>query len=168
MPEQAITTADLDVTEATGYLQRADDLPDFRVPLLNGGDLASRSLIGRRSLIFMFDPISQACVDLLPELAALHVGEGTPHVVMISRRDPELTNALGLLYDMPYSIGVQTHWDVSRLFGPPAAPLAFVVAPAGYLETDVAIGQQAVQSLLKRLRPEPVQRRLTALASLVR
>ena len=167
-PEMSLTPLGLDEQETPFLLARANDLPEFTVPLMGGGELTSGSLRGQRTLLVLFDPLSRACIDLLPDLTALHADTAAPAVVMISRRDPELTRALSLNHDIRYPVGIQRHWDVSRLFGLTAAPAACVVDPGGYLETDLVVGGQAVRDLMKQVRPESVQRRLVALASLVR
>jgi peroxiredoxin len=165
-PEQSISPANLEQPAQPQPLQRADDLPEFHVALLDGGELSTRSLQNRRSFIILFDPLSQPCVDLLPDLTAMHADTDQPDVVMITRRDPELTRELMRAHEMRYKIGVQEHWHVSRLFGSLLVPSACVVVPGGYLESNLATGQQEVLGLMKRVRPARRERRLVSLASL--
>src|SRR5690606_6400353 len=150
--ENTLTPMDFSADVPISPLRRADDLPTIQVPLLDGGELATEQYNDRRWLLVMFDPLSAPCVDLLADLASMHRDSNQPDVVMITRRDPELTRELARIHDMPYPIGVQDHWDVSRQLGTLAVPSACVVSPGGYLESDLAAGQQAIFGLLKPLR----------------
>ncbi len=69
---------------------------------------------------------------------------------------------------MPYPIAVQNHWDISRQLGVVAVPAACVVGPDGHLESEIAVGQQSVQALLKRSRSGQTEKRLVSLTSLLR
>ena len=168
LPEQTTNAINLDPPGAPPTLQRADTLPAFSIPITGGGELTPGSLRGRRTIIIVFDPLSPPCVDLLPVLAEIHTSSGAPDIVMISRRDPALTTALASESSMPYPVGFQTNWEVSRMFGVLAAPLACIVSASGFVETDPAVGYQAVLNLLADLRPVRTPSRLVSLASLVR
>lgn len=140
-------------------IRRADNLPHIQVPLATGGILDTTTMHGKRWLLVLIDPLSPASIDLLPDLAAVHENPENPDIVVISRRDPELTKQLTREQSMPYLIGMQEHHNVSRRLGTLVTPAACIVAPGGYLESDFAIGQQAIFALLKPLRgTEPVWR----------
>ena len=157
----------LDFEPPPPRLMRGDIVPDLRVRSLDGNfDLPLRHGTDRR-LVVMFDPRCRPCVDLLPELATFHTDPQQPDVLMITRRDPELTRALMATNDMPYPIAVQQHWDVSRKLGAVEVPAAFSLAPGGRLETDIAGDRTAVSALLKELRTKPYERRLVSLRSLI-
>jgi peroxiredoxin len=168
MPDPSTYAINLDSPGAIPGLKRADTLPAFSIPMADGVELTPDTLLGRRTLIIMFDPLSPACRELLPDLAGLHSSPGAPDIVMISRRDPDLTTSLASSAPMPYRAGFQANWEVSRMIGILAAPVAFVVSAGGLVESDPAVGHQAVLDLVAEIRPEPSTRRLVSLASLVR
>lgn len=159
---------DHSLSPASAPLQPGDRLPAIRAPQFDGDLLTNESFLGRHSLLFLFDPLSAPCVDLLPDLTSVHTDPSRPDVIMITRRDPELTRALGRTHTMPYPIAVQSHWDISRQFGAIAVPAACVVGPDGHLETKIAVGQQSVLALLKRSRSGQTEKRLVSLTSLLR
>lgn len=149
-------------------LQRADDMPELRLRLLDGQVLDASQHRGQRTLYVFFDPLYAPCVDLLQDLAAVQRDPLQPEVIMITRRDPELTRALAARHDMPYPVALQEHWELSRLIGTLAVPAACLVTADGYLESAVAEGQQAIQALVKPLRARSGERRLVSLASMMR
>jgi len=168
LPEQTTYAINLEPPGVPPALQRADTLPDFNIPTMDDGELTPDALRGRRTIIVMFDPLSPACVDLLPILAEVHSSSGTPDVAMISRREPALTTRLTSTCSMPYPVGFQSNWDVSRTFGALAAPVAYVVSADGLIESEPAVGYQAVLDLLTDFQREHAARHLVSLVSLVR
>jgi hypothetical protein len=149
-------------------LQTGDRLPAICTSRLDGQVLTEEYFLGRRSLLTLFDPLCAPCVDLLPDLASVHADPKRPEVIMITRRDPELTRALGRKYPMPYPIAVQRHWELSRPLGVVAVPAGLVVGPDGHLESEIAVGQQSMLALLKRSRSGQTEKRLVSLTSLLR
>lgn len=151
-------------------LQTGELLPAFSAYRPHLAPLTQRDLIGRRTLIFMFDPFCAPCLDLLPDFARIHTEPAPLDVVMISRRDPAETNALAAQYDMPYPIAFQDNWEISRTFGARVFPAAFVVGESLHLETEITVGRQAISDLHRRLREEQRAggaRRLVSLAALL-
>jgi hypothetical protein len=115
----------------------------------------------------MFDPLSASCIDLLPDLAAVHRDPGQPDVLLITRRDPATTRILANEQAMPYPIAWQDDWSVSIALGVMAVPVACVIDSDWRLETNIAIGQQEILGLLKTLRRDGMSRRLIPLTSLL-
>src|SRR5206468_1306839 len=60
-------------------------VPDFDLPLLNGGRATLRSFRGRRVLLIFFDPACGFCREMLPDLAA--VGAAATEVERADGRD---------------------------------------------------------------------------------
>ncbi len=149
-------------------LRSGDRLPAIRIPRLDGQMLTEERFLGQRLLLILFDPLCAPCVDLLPDLAGINGDSSRPEVIMITRRDPELTRELTLEHTMTYPIAVQDHWEISRQLGVVAVPAACVVGPDGYLESEIAVGQQSVLALLKRSRSGQSEKRLVSLTSLLR
>ena len=63
--------------------------PAFRLPRLDGGELALEDYRGRRVLLVFSDPECGPCERLAPELERLHRRRPDLAVLMVSRRDPE-------------------------------------------------------------------------------
>ena len=168
LPEARTSPADLTAGPVLVPARRGDRLPPFRLPSLDGGELTDAHLLGRRTLLTVFDPRCAPCIDLLPELARLHADDTGPQVVLITRRDPALTRLLTREQPMPYPVALQPHRSYSRRLGVLAAPAACLVGPGGYLESDVAVGQQAVADLARGRGRQSGPRRLATLASLLR
>lgn len=144
-----------------------DPLPLFDLPLLGGGRLTSDDLFGRETLLVFFDPCCEPCLDLLPDLARLHTNPALPDVVMITRRDGELTRTLQATVDMPYPIARQEHWGLSRRFGVLAVPAAWLVYRDGCLAANPAVGQQAVRQMIANIPAADGSHRMVSLASLL-
>ena len=76
--------------------------PEFRLPLVEGGELALADLRGRRVLLVFSDPNCGPCDELAPRLQELHLERPDLQVLVISRRDAEATRAkaaaLGLTF----------------------------------------------------------------------
>jgi hypothetical protein len=168
--DPGITPVDRNPAQALVPLRPGDLLPAARLPTLDGGELVSPRLTGERSLLVIFDPLCAPCLALLPRLAELETGRSGPRVVLVSRRDPELTRA-HLAASRPgpaLSVAFQRDWDFSRALGVLAAPVACVVDQDGHLEAELAVGREAIEALLKRIPGQSGERRLVSLSSLLR
>lgn len=167
VPDPRTSPTDRTPGQPLAPVRRGERLPPFRLPALGGGELSDVLLSGRRTFLVLFDPRCAPCLDLLPELARTHSDPRGPDVVVVTRRDPELTRALARERPMPYPIAVQPHRSYSRRLGVLATPAACLVGPDGVLESDVVVGQQAVTDLTRRQARDAAPRRLVALASLL-
>lgn len=148
-------------------LRAGDVLPDLSVERLGGGQFTQNNLVGKRTLLFMFDPFCAPCINLLPDFARIHADPHQPDVVMIARRDPSHMFELAREYDMPYPIAFQDNWEISRRIGAQVVPVAFVVGADLRLESEIAVGQQVIADLHRRLRQEHADRRLVSLSTLL-
>ncbi len=168
IPDDRVSPIDHRQSPSLIPLRSGDRLPAIRMPQLDGQMLTEERFLGQRSLLILFDPLCAPCVDLLPDLTSINADSSQPEVIMITRRDPELTRALALEHTMTYPVAVQDNWEISRQLGVVAVPAACVIGPDGYLETEIAVGQQSVLALLKRSRSGQSERRLVSLTSLLR
>lgn len=142
-------------------------LPSIDLPLLGGGRLTNDDLFGQETLLVFFDPLCEPCLDLLPDLARIHTNPALPDVILITRRDGELTRNLQATADMPYPIARQDHWDLSRRFGVLAVPAAWLVYRDGCLAANPAVGQQAVRQMIASIPAADGSHRMVSLASLL-
>jgi peroxiredoxin len=151
-------------------LQTGELLPPFSAFRPQLAPLTQRDLIGRRTLIFMFDPYCAPCLELLPDFARIHADPEQIDVLMLSRRDPAETDALAARFELPFPIAFQDNWEISRAFGARVFPAAFVVGESLRLETEIAVGRQAISTLHRQLRQDQASvagRRLVSLAALL-
>src|SRR5437660_2514196 len=81
-------------------LKAGTPAPGFRLPRLDGGELALEDYRGRHLLLIFSDPDCGPCEQLAPYLEEFHRHSGDVQVLMISRRDLEINRrkvkALGL------------------------------------------------------------------------
>ncbi len=148
-------------------LRAGDPLPAFKTSTLNGESLSNIDLLGKRSLLVMFDPLCDPCIDLLDDLAKVNADPKRPSVIMITRRDPALTNELIDAEKISYPVGMQDVWEISRLFGPPAVPAACIVDQDGYLESNHVVGRDAIFSLLRQAQSDTPRLKLVSLTSVL-
>src|SRR5207244_2396873 len=70
-------------------LKAGTPAPAFRLPRLDGGELALEEYRGRRVLLVFSDPHCGPCDQLAPQLEQLHRWRTDLCVLEVSRRDPE-------------------------------------------------------------------------------
>lgn len=156
--------------ESDHPLQPGDLLPPFSAMRPHRSPLTQRDLIGRRTLLYLFDPFCAPCLELLPDFARIHTEMNQIDVFMISRRDPAETAALAAQFEIPYPIAFQDNWEISRAIGACVFPAAFVVGESLRLETEITVGRQAISDLHRQLRQDRgfgAGRRLVSLAALL-
>jgi peroxiredoxin len=125
--------------------------PDFRLPRIDGGELALRDFRGRRVLLAFSDPACAPCDAIAPRLERLHRGPADVSVVMVSRGDAEANRAKAADLGLTFPIALQPRWDVSRDYGLLAAPVAYWIDEHGVLADDVAVGPAAIRGLLEKI-----------------
>jgi peroxiredoxin len=132
--------------------------PDFRVPRLDGGELALLDYRGRRVLLVFWDPACTPCDAIAPGLEALHRAcPSTPlsgvQVLVVSRGDLEANRLKAARYGLTVPIGLQSDWAVSRSYRLLGAPVAYLVDGQGVISADVAVGRAAITAVLSTLAP---------------
>jgi peroxiredoxin len=128
-------------------LKAGTSAPPFRLPRLDGGELALEEFWGRRLLLIFSDPDCGPCAELSPELEQFHRGSGIP-VLMISRRDAESNRRKVAELGLTFPIVLQRHWEISMLYGMFATPIAYLIDELGVLATDVTAGVQPIRDLM--------------------
>jgi peroxiredoxin len=121
--------------------------PPFRLPRLDGGELALEGFQGRRLLLVFSDPECGPCMELAPALEQFHRGSGV-QVLMISRRDPEANRQKVEELGLTFPVVLQRHWEVSLLYAMFATPIAYLIDESGILATDVVVGVEPIRTLL--------------------
>jgi len=121
--------------------------PEFRLPLLDGGELALADLHGRRVLLVFSDPKCGPCDQLAPRLQELHRTRPDLQVVVISRRDAEATRAKAEALGLTFPIVMQRQWEVSLQYGMFATPIGYLIDERGTIVKDVAVGDEPILAL---------------------
>jgi peroxiredoxin len=121
--------------------------PEFRLPLVGGGELALADLRGRRVLLVFSDPDCGPCDDLAPRLQELHLERPDLRVVVISRRDAEATSAKAAALGLTFPIVMQRQWEISLRYGMFATPIGYLIDEQGTVVKDVAVGIEPILAL---------------------
>jgi peroxiredoxin len=130
-------------------LKAGTPAPDFRLPLLDGrGDFALADLRGRRVLLVFSSPTCGPCLALAPELEKFHRDHPEPEVVMVSKGEPKENRAKVKEHGLTFPVLLQQNWEISRRYAMFATPIAYLIDEAGVITQDVAVGTDAILSLM--------------------
>jgi peroxiredoxin len=121
--------------------------PNFRLPLLNGGELALEEYRGRQVLLVFSDPHCGPCDALAPQLEQLARRTPAVQVLMVSRGDEDANRAKAAQHALTFPVVLQRQWEVSRDYGMFATPVAYLIDAAGILARDVAVGLEPILTL---------------------
>lgn len=121
--------------------------PDFRLPRIDGGELALAELRGQRVLLVFSDPDCGPCQELAPRLQELHQQRPDLKVVVISRRDAEASLAKASELELTFPIVLQRNWEISLKYAMFATPVGYLIDEKGVLLRDVAVGVEPILSL---------------------
>ena len=140
--------------------------PDFRLPRVGGGELSLSHYRGRRVLLLFSDPKCAPCNALLPDVQRRYAAGSEVDVVMVSRGDYAANASKIAELRVTFPVVLQRQWEISRLYGMFATPIAFLVDEQGTIAAPVAIGAQRILALIPekstlgdwfKPRPRPAQ-----------
>ena len=143
---------------ARNGLKAGTPAPPFRLPRLDGGELALEDLRGSRVLLVFSDPHCVPCDALAPQLEQWHREHPEVRMVMISRGEPGENRAKVRKHGLTFPVVLQQHWEISRRYAMFATPIAYLVDEVGVITHDVATGADAILRLAKnsmRAIPSP-------------
>lgn len=129
--------------------------PTFRLPTLDGGELALEDYQGRRVLLVFSDPKCGPCQALAPQLEQAHRRSGSVRILMVSRGDAEVNREKAKEHGLTLPIGLQKQWQISRAYAMFATPVAYLIDAEGVTETEVATGADAILALLSGATERP-------------
>lgn len=129
-------------------LKAGTPAPPFRLPRLDGGELALEEYRGMRILVVFSDPDCGPCAELAPALEQFHRSGSGVRVLMISRRDAEANRRKVAELGLTFPVVLQRHWEISMLYGMFATPIAYLIDEQGVLATDVAAGAEPIRDLI--------------------
>jgi peroxiredoxin len=141
--------------------------PEFRLPRLEGGELALSDLRGRFVLLVFSSPHCGPCNALAPKLEKFHrkhrrifpsprpspPGEAASaiEVVMISQGELEDNRAKVKDHGLTFPVVLQKQWEVSRDYAYFATPVAYLIDEAGIIGAEVAVGVDPIVELMARI-----------------
>jgi uncharacterized membrane protein YphA (DoxX/SURF4 family)/thiol-disulfide isomerase/thioredoxin len=130
--------------------------PSFRLPDLTGNFVALGDLLTeqRPAILIFVNPGCGPCVALLPELAVWQKLQGdSARLVLVSTRTPE-ENRTKLGEHTDLSVLLQTDWEVATTYRVQSTPAAVLVSSTGAIGSPLAIGPEAIRSLMARVSVE--------------
>jgi peroxiredoxin len=144
--------------------------PEFRLPRVEGGELALADMRGKRVLLVFSDPSCGPCDDLAPRLQDLHLQRPDFSVLVISRRDAEATRAKAKALGLTFPIVMQKQWEISLKYGMFATPIGYLIDEQGIIVNDVAVGINPILALAGEPSAvakmnSPIQRKQAAMAT---
>jgi peroxiredoxin len=122
--------------------------PEFRLPLLYGGELSLAEYRGRQVLLVFSDPNCGPCDQLAPQLERQSRASGDVQVLMVSRGEAEANRAKAGEHGLTFPIVLQRQWEISREYGMFATPIAYLIDAEGMIARDVAAGVEPIMALL--------------------
>jgi peroxiredoxin len=115
-------------------LQAGARAPEFRLPLLDGGDISLRELLTRGPALLAFFKITcPVCQMTFPFLERLHTA-GTLAIYGISQNDPEDTREFNREFGVTFPTLLDAEdsgFPVSNNYGIASVPTLFLIDPAG-------------------------------------
>ncbi len=130
-------------------LKAGTPAPDFKLPALDNSEVSLKDYRGRKVLLVFSDPECGPCGKIAPELERIHQANTGISVLMISRGHPEVNRSKAAEQRLTFPIVLQRHWEISRLYGMFATPVAYVIDEAGVIASDVAIGVGPILKLAR-------------------
>ncbi len=122
--------------------------PNFRLPLLHGGELSLDDYRGRSVLLVFSDPNCGPCDLLSPQLEQLSRRTPGIQVLMVSRGDADANRAKAAQHGLTFPVVLQRQWEVSRDYAMFATPVAYLIDEDGVLASDVAVGVDPILALM--------------------
>jgi peroxiredoxin len=121
--------------------------PDFRLPLLHGGELSLAEYRGRKVLLVFSDPHCGPCDQLAPPLERLARRTPGLQVLMVSRGEPEANRAKAAQHGLTFPIVLQKQWEISREYGKFATPIGYLIDEEGIIAREVTVGVEPILAL---------------------
>jgi peroxiredoxin len=138
-------------------LRAGTPAPLFRLPRVDGGQLALEEYRGKKGLLVFSDPHCGPCTALDSELERIHREHPEISVLMVSRRDLESNRKKIRESGLTFPVVLQKNWDTSMLYGMFATPIAFLIDEGGMIAADVAVGADAILALVPGFVPAHAQ-----------
>lgn len=123
--------------------------PEITGTSLSGQEISLGDYRGSHVLLVFSDPTCGPCNQLAPLLEKLHRRTPDIAVLMISRGTIESNSKKAAEYGFTFPIVLQRAWELSKLYALFLTPCAYLVDTQGNIGADVAIGTEAILTLLR-------------------
>lgn len=124
--------------------------PEFRLPRLDGGELALTDFRGERVLLVFSDPECGPCMDLAARLQELHLQRSDLQVLVVSRRDVEANRTKADKLGLSFPIVLQRQWEISLKYAMFATPIGYLIDEQGLIASKVAVGVEPILALAEQ------------------
>jgi peroxiredoxin len=121
--------------------------PDFRLPRLDGGEVALTEFRGRWLLLVFSDPECAPCQQLLPRLERAIRGADLS-LLVVSRGTPEANRAKLRKAGITLPVALQAHWEISRSYANFSTPVGYLIDQNGVIASHLAAGASAILDLI--------------------
>lgn len=128
-------------------LKAGTPAPNFRLPRLDGKELALENFRGKRVLLVFTDPGCGPCELLAPHLERVHRERKDLQVLMVSRQDAEINRQKVAKLGLTFPVVLQRNWEISLQYAMFATPVGYLIDERGVLGSDVAEGLDAILAL---------------------
>ena len=140
--------------------------PDFQLPRIEGTEVSLAQYRGRRVLLVFSDPKCGPCNELAPKLQQHHAQRAACDIIMVSRGGVDANLHKMAEYGITFPVALQKQWEISRLYGMFATPIAYLIDEEGIIAAPVAVGPDRILALLEQsgvvwhsFKPRPRQAR---------
>lgn len=123
--------------------------PAFRLPTLEGRDIALADFAGRRLLLVFSDPSCGPCTTLLPLLEETARRSGLA-VLVVSRGGVDANRRKLAECGVTLPVALQAHWEISRLYAKFSTPMAYLIDEQGRIASGVASGAAPILALVSK------------------
>jgi peroxiredoxin len=132
---------------APGRLERegikaGTEAPSFDLPDIYGERVSLETYRGKKVFLVFSDPHCGPCEYLSPHLARLYreIDNNLFALIMIGRGDPAENRDKAELHDFSFPVALQKRWEISKLYGIFATPVAFLIDDNGIVAREIAKG----------------------------
>jgi peroxiredoxin len=130
-------------------LPAGSEAPNFVLPDLDGNLHALVEYRGKRVLLVFSDVECGPCETMSPELVKIAETKGKKlQVLMISRGNEEANRRKAEAFGYPFPVLLQKSWEISKMYGMFATPIAYLIDENGVIEKDVAAGAEPILDLV--------------------
>jgi len=128
-------------------LKAGTPAPEFRLPRLDGGEIALSDYRGKRLLMVFSDPHCGPCQQAATALQARYSTVHETRLLMVSRGDRADNLAKVSQLGLTFPLVLQKQWEISRLYGMFATPIGYLIDERGLISREVAVGADAILAL---------------------
>ncbi len=122
------------------------EAPDFELEDLEGKQISSKDLAGKKTLIAFWSATCPHCVNMLDELREWDKvkGQDEPNLILLSSGDEEAHKE----FDLKSPILLEEKSETAQAFGMSGTPSAVMVNEKGKVVSEVAVGALNIWALL--------------------